>query len=137
MKFIKLFKLLLTFVKQKKYYKILYPFMTKGLPQNVLGDYIFNTIDFVVWNKKLPFGYRTKTLNSFIWHHKNDDTEIELKSLVTSKEDCKIFLKKIGLEKYVVPTIAIFDSIENARIFLIKSDLICKPTHLSGQYFFI
>mgnify|MGYP006073904553 CR=1 FL=1 len=45
--------------------------------------------------------------------------------------------KKIGLEKYVVPTIAIFDSIENARIFLIKSDLICKPTHLSGQYFFI
>ncbi len=118
-------------IQRKQYWRFIITFFYFFLPKNFYGDYIFSIFDFFIWNKKLP-SKKDITLNSFMFYYKCDRYQNPLKSYVTCKINCKIFLKKKGMEKYIVPSIKILNNIEEIKNYQINSNIICKPSHYGG-----
>ena len=99
-----------TIIKKKQYWRFIVTFLYFCLPKNFYGDYLFSIFDFYVWNKRLP-SKNDKTLNSYMFFYKCNRHQNKLKSFVTCKINCKVYLKKIGMDKYIVPTIKVLKNI--------------------------
>ncbi len=118
-------------IKKKQYWRFILTFFYFFLPKNFYGDYLFSYFDFYLWNKRLP-SKSDNTLNSFMFYYKCKKDQNELKTFVSCKINCKIFLKNLGLEKYIVPTIKILNNINEVKNYEIKNKIICKPSHYGG-----
>lgn len=75
-----------------------------------------------------------KTFNEHILAQKKKfGGDVKLAREITDKHLFKLWLKKGGFEDLIVPTIGVFDKIEDLYNFKITQDLIIKPTHSSGD----
>lgn len=120
-----------TIIKRKQYWRFILTFFYFFLPKNYYGDFIFSTFTYYKDNNRLPSKSKN-TLNTFIFNYKCAREQNELKTFVSCKINCKIFLKNLKLEKYIVPTEKIFNNIEELQSYEISKNVICKPTHYGG-----
>ena len=120
-----------TIIKRKQYWRFILTFFYFFLPKNYYGDLIFSTFTFYIDNKRLP-SRKDGTLNSFLFYYKTAKIQNSLKSVITCKIDCKLFLNNLGFKKYVVPTVKILNNIEEIKNYEINSNIICKPSHYGG-----
>lgn len=75
-----------------------------------------------------------RTLNEIVLHGKwRFGGNIELARLLTDKQTVKAWLADNGLESLITPTLAVFDSSQDAARFSSELNFIAKSTHGSGD----
>ena len=79
------------------------------IPKNKTGDYIYTYLDYFIQLKRFPV---LGTFNHFIINQKLNGENFKLKKQTTDKYLSKEFLKKIKLNKYIVPTILYNNSVD-------------------------
>ncbi len=112
------------------------------IPKNKTGDYIYTYLDYFIQFKRLPV---LGTFNHFIINQKLNSKNFKLKEQTTDKYLSKEFLRKIKLNKYIVPTIFYNNSVDKLinTIFQKKhlriltkentNSVIIKPTNSQGR----
>lgn len=92
-----------------------------------------------VLNARKRLGYfpkirRPKTFNEYILAQKWKFTgDLELARRITEKAQVKEWLAELGMEHLVVPTIGVFNSVEEIEAFHFEGEVIAKSTHGSGE----
>lgn len=115
---------------------ILNRFFLNIFPKNSYGDFLFNYIKYIFFNKRIPF--IRKTINDEILKIKTSKEIISsVRTETSSKTGTKFFLKKIGLSKYCIPTLKIIKNYSQLKENKFKQNTIIKTDHASGLVDFI
>lgn len=81
-----------------------------------------------------PNIFNPKTFNDHILAQKwKFEGDLELASRITEKGQVKDWLAELGFHNLIIPTIGLFESVDEIEKFNFEGDVIAKPTHGSGD----
>ena len=105
----------------------------RTLPTGDLTDDLLNYIHGWARLGYVPHVSSPRSFNEHIlsnkWHFRGD---IELARRLTDKYFFKEWLREKGFGDLVVPTVGLYNSVEEIRNIIFEENTILKPTHLSG-----
>lgn len=102
------------------------------VPKTALGDRIITFVRFVRAHKRLPGNSNLISDYLFLRRHSSDGSS-PLRAYVSDKSYVKDFVTaKVG-NTFNVPTLALLQSLDEARRFEFPERCCIKPTHLSGE----
>jgi len=112
-----------------------YELFFSRIPYSFTGDNFFTFLRFIQDHGRLPG--RKMNFNDYLYHLKTSgEASNPLRAFVTDKEFAKLYITGVVGDEYVVPTIAILRSPEEAVSFDYPPQCCIKPTHLSGHIIF-
>src|SRR5688572_3625284 len=94
------------------------------LPRNRRGDYAFAWLHFVKKHRRLPQD-KSVRFNDLLFFLKTGDEALNpLRAFVTDKELVKLFVAAEVGPEYVVPSLAVLRSLEEAEVFPFPPDCV-------------
>ena len=104
------------------------------LPTGVPMDDVLNYLHAWIRLGYAPHVRSPLSFNDYIQYSKRHFRgDIDLARRVTDKFEFKEWLREKGCENLVVPTLAVYDDVNEVRNHVFDTDTILKPTHLSGS----
>ena len=106
--------------------------MRRVLPQTLPGDRVFNYLDFIIKQERLP--RRRMLFNDYLLRLELSGEFLSLpRQLISDKELCKTYVDyKIG-PGHTIPTLKIIRNAEEITEDAFPDDCVIKGTHLSGH----
>lgn len=110
----------------------LLPRLNRHLPKNSCGDYLYALALFYKSHGRLPS--KTKGYNDRLFHLKTGPAIYDpLRGFTSDKEYLKLFVEGVLGEKFVVPTLKVLRTMDEARAYTFPEHCCIKPTHMSGE----
>lgn len=114
----------------KKYLKYIYTRALNAMPYGGIFDSVFWFLKYLECHKRMP---GKMLFNDVLYRLKvSDEITDPLRIFVTDKHFVKLFVKAVLGEAYNVPTIAVFDRVEDAIAYQYPDECCIKPTHAAG-----
>lgn len=106
--------------------------LNRHLPKNPLGDYLYGLALFYKSHGRLPS--KTKGYNDRLFRVKTGASiRNPLRSFTSDKELLKVFVQGVLGPDFIVPTLKVLKSLEQARAYSFPEHCCIKPTHMSGE----
>jgi hypothetical protein len=112
-----------------------YALFFSSIPYNLSGDNFFTLLKFIQDHGRLPT--QQLQFNDYLYRLKTSgEGNNPLRAFVTDKEFAKLYIKGLVGDEFIVPTICVLKSPEEAVSYNYPSRCCIKPTHLSGPIIF-
>lgn len=108
--------------------------LSRLLPYGPPFDRLILTLRFLRYHGRLPGGdgYTDVMFRRLV----SADTRSDLRRRISDKEEVKAHVAARVGPQHIVPTLALFDRVEDIRVEDLPADCCIKPTHMSGEVVF-